>query len=78
VDFGSGPEYVTFDAEGRPIIFVEERDAFNYLDSMYLQMPLDQVSVGLLAHYESRRISRHRIFAMSPGLMAPPLRLGPV
>ncbi len=52
VDFGSGPEYVTFDPEGRPITFVEERDAFNYLDSMYLQMPLDQVSVGALAHYD--------------------------
>ncbi len=60
VDFGSGPEYVTFDPEGRPIIFVEERDAFNYLDSMYLQMPLDQVSVGLLAHYDlSSRIEAY-------------------
>jgi outer membrane receptor protein involved in Fe transport len=33
-------------------VFVEERDAFNYLDSMYLQMPLDQVSAGVLAHYD--------------------------
>jgi hypothetical protein len=52
VDFGDGPEYVTFDPDGRPRVFVEETDTYNYLTSMYLQMPLDQITVGTMAHYE--------------------------
>jgi len=52
VDFGNGLEYVTFDRDGRPRVFVEESDAFNYLDYEYLQMPLDQMSTGILAHYD--------------------------
>ena len=52
VEFRSGPEFVTFDPQGRPRVFSEQTDTFNYLDYMNLQMPLDQVSVGALAHYD--------------------------
>jgi outer membrane receptor protein involved in Fe transport len=52
VDFGNGPEYVTFDPDGRPEVFNDDTDTFNYLSSMYLQMPLDQISVGTFAHYD--------------------------
>jgi iron complex outermembrane recepter protein len=48
VDFGNGPERVTFDANGVPRAFVDPDDRYNFQPSNYLQTPLTRTSAGLL------------------------------
>lgn len=52
VDLGSGPGFVTFDANGVPEVFTPPDDFYNFQPINYLQTPLQRTTVGLLGKYE--------------------------
>ncbi len=52
VDLGSGPGFVTFDANGVPGIFTPPDDFYNFQPINYLQTPLQRTTLGLLGKYE--------------------------
>jgi outer membrane receptor protein involved in Fe transport len=51
-DLGSGPDSVTFNADGTPRTFNDPEDLYNYQPVNYLQVPLERYSAGLFANYE--------------------------
>jgi outer membrane receptor protein involved in Fe transport len=54
-DFGNGPAWTTFNANGIPREFIEPGDRYNFAPVNYLQTPLTRVSGGLFANYEFNR-----------------------
>jgi outer membrane receptor protein involved in Fe transport len=51
-DFGSGPDAVTFNADGTPRTFIDPDDRYNFQPVNYLQVPLERYTAGVLASYE--------------------------
>jgi outer membrane receptor protein involved in Fe transport len=51
-DFGSGPDFPTFNDDGTPRPFVNPDDRYNYADINYLQVPLERVTAGVLSSFE--------------------------
>ena len=52
VDFGSGPEQVTFNPDGTPRAFDWSEDSYNYAPVNYLQIPLTRYALGALGYRE--------------------------
>jgi outer membrane receptor protein involved in Fe transport len=52
VDFGSGPNWVTFDPDGTPREWDDDSDWYNYAPVNYLQIPLTRYAVGALGHHD--------------------------
>jgi outer membrane receptor protein involved in Fe transport len=52
VDFGSGPNWTTFDPDGTPREWNDDTDWYNYQPVNYLQIPLTRYAFGAMGHHE--------------------------
>ena len=52
VDFGNGPAWTIFDADGNPREFIDPEDYYNWAPSNFLQVPLERYNGGVLLNYD--------------------------
>jgi len=52
VDFGSGPNWATFDPDGTPREWNDDTDWYNYQPVNYLQIPLTRYALGTIGHHD--------------------------